>query len=264
MDNSVATDKERVMNDSYEIHELCKLLPSMRECNPEEYETLVADMREHGYDGEPVVLYQGKVLDGRNRYEAWQACGGDGDIPATEFVGNDHEAWQLVKRKNFARRHLTQFQRALIELQHISMATLGSNKPIVMTERQLAEKAGVSRAVAARAQHVTQYLDDETVAGCIAGTVSQTIAEAMIDPAMEQKTKAEKDAEDDRAVFYGMLSKVKEGKYTRESLAKVFELQSPGQQVAWFIRCCELAPDVTVIRDYGQRKLAYFEFRVEV
>jgi ParB-like chromosome segregation protein Spo0J len=45
----------------------------------EEFDALVADIKVHGLH-EPIMLYQGKVLDGRNRYRACLAAGIEADV----------------------------------------------------------------------------------------------------------------------------------------------------------------------------------------
>lgn len=65
-----------------EFHPLTNLFPLIE---GQEFEALVADVREHGVR-EPVVLFEGKILDGRNRYRAAQAAGVEFDI--REFDGD--------------------------------------------------------------------------------------------------------------------------------------------------------------------------------
>lgn len=251
------------MTERLQVHPLCELLPPLRTSDPEGYEALVADMLESGYVGEPVVMYEGKILDGRNRYEAWCECGHDGDIPRVAFDGDKEAAWALVKRNNFVRRHLTQFQKSLIELQHLKNTSICTSVQNTITDAELGAMAGVSRPTASTALDVFRCLPAETVSLCIDGVITRSAAEEMIAPAMKQQTKAEKDAEEDKAEFYATLGKVLGGKYTREGLATAFGLKKPGAEIKWFIRCCEVAPDVIVIRGYGERQRAYFEFRRE-
>ncbi len=55
-------------------------------------------------------MYEGKLLDGRNR---WKACALAGVEPRfTEFQGDDPIGW--VVSQNLVRRHLTASQRAVV------------------------------------------------------------------------------------------------------------------------------------------------------
>src|SRR5450432_3710039 len=72
-------------------------------------ETLKQDIKENG-QVEPIVLYQGEILDGRNRYRACQAL--DIEPKTEEYTGSD--PLKYVLSKNLHRRHLTTGQRAII------------------------------------------------------------------------------------------------------------------------------------------------------
>src|SRR2546429_2113668 len=90
------------------FHPLACLFPLME---GEEFDALVADIRKNG-QREPIVLYQGKILDGRNRYNACLVAGVGLKISKHEddcpFIG-DPAAY--VISKNVHRRHLTAEQK---------------------------------------------------------------------------------------------------------------------------------------------------------
>lgn len=90
----------------YEFHELCLLFPQADDLTIEE---MAYDIQQNGQT-DPIVLYQGKILDGRNRY---LACKKAGIKPQTiEYTGRN--PLQFVISKNLNRRHLTQAQKAMI------------------------------------------------------------------------------------------------------------------------------------------------------
>jgi ParB-like chromosome segregation protein Spo0J len=68
-----------------------------------QFKDLVADIAAHGLR-EPIVMFGGKILDGRNRY---RACLRAGVRPRfEEFKGDDNDARAFVFSKNICRRHL--------------------------------------------------------------------------------------------------------------------------------------------------------------
>jgi ParB-like chromosome segregation protein Spo0J len=75
-----------------------------------ELEALADDIKEHGQQ-QPIVLFEGQVLDGRNRLKA---CEKAGALPQfIEHQGDDASALALVISLNSQRRDLTPAQRAL-------------------------------------------------------------------------------------------------------------------------------------------------------
>jgi len=95
-----------------------------------EFAALVADIATHG-QLEPIRLYDGMILDGRNRY---RACLELGLKPVTnEYTGDDPQA--LVVSLNLYRRHLSRSQRDDV-IRHLR--TQG------MTLQKIADVVGVS------------------------------------------------------------------------------------------------------------------------
>lgn len=90
----------------YEFHEYCLMFPPADEITIEE---MSYDIQKNGLS-DPVVLYEGKILDGRNRY---LACKKAGLKPRTvEYDGDD--PLSFVISKNLHRRHLTNAQKAMM------------------------------------------------------------------------------------------------------------------------------------------------------
>lgn len=88
-------------------HPISELLPPMSD---DELKKLVADIGAHGLH-QPIVVYQGQILDGRHRFTA---CAAAGVKPRfTEFNGTEAEAVQFVYSANLARRQLTKSQLAM-------------------------------------------------------------------------------------------------------------------------------------------------------
>jgi hypothetical protein len=99
---------------SYEFHPLANELPLIE---GDAFDFLVEDIREHGLR-EPIILFEGMILDGRNRYRACREAGRkfvvERDFKALA-PGLDPEAF--VSSVNQHRRHLdTRAKRAFIEV----------------------------------------------------------------------------------------------------------------------------------------------------
>jgi hypothetical protein len=107
--------------DKLELHPLADLFPMMTDV---ELDELGEDMLKHG-QREPIWLYEGKILDGRNRY---RACLVKGIQPRT---AETHVADPLafVISLNLKRRHLDASQRAMV-VADIAKLPKGAHPPI--------------------------------------------------------------------------------------------------------------------------------------
>lgn len=92
----------------YDFHEYADLFPMLDDV---ELGELTEDIRRNGLI-EDIVLYEGKILDGRNRYLACREAG----VEPRFVQHNGRDPIVYVVSKNLHRRHLTSSQRAVIAL----------------------------------------------------------------------------------------------------------------------------------------------------
>ena len=90
----------------HELHPLCTLFPRL---SGKEFESLCADIKENGLRN-PIVVHEGMILDGGNRYHACIELGIKPDL--VEFTGGNIVSFVLSA--NLHRRHLSPGQQAAI------------------------------------------------------------------------------------------------------------------------------------------------------
>jgi len=103
------------MADEYEFHPIAGIFPMI---SGHDFSRLVEDIKTHGIR-EPVWLYEGKILDGRNRYTAAKSAGVE--VETREFVGTALEAIEFVWSLNYTRRHLDSSQAAVADAKRNQM-----------------------------------------------------------------------------------------------------------------------------------------------
>jgi hypothetical protein len=95
---------------THETHPAADLFPLVEGA---EFDALVADVKQRGLRN-PVVLFNGRLLDGRNRLRACLAA--DVEPRFVHFSGSDADAWGEVWSQNSERRHLAAPWKAAIRL----------------------------------------------------------------------------------------------------------------------------------------------------
>lgn len=89
-----------------EFHDYANVFPLM---DNDELTRLAEDIKQNGLH-EPIVIYEGKILDGRNRARACQRI----NIAPTRTTYNGSDPVGFVVSKNLHRRHLNESQRAMV------------------------------------------------------------------------------------------------------------------------------------------------------
>jgi hypothetical protein len=87
----------------------------------EQFELLLTDVSVNGVI-EPIVMFEGKILDGNNRYKAHRAGGGIHKLPTVEFEGTRAEALAYVLSRNQYRRHMSSAERAILSVRALEEA----------------------------------------------------------------------------------------------------------------------------------------------
>jgi len=140
------------MNETYEFHEIANMFPMMA---VDEFEQLKQDIETHGLI-EPIVLFENKILDGRNRF---LACGEAGVKPHYEYYKGD-EPVSYVVSKNLHRRHLNETQRGVVA-EKIADMKGGERTDLIpigtkFSMDDAAKKMNVGRTTVARVRKVKQ------------------------------------------------------------------------------------------------------------
>jgi ParB-like chromosome segregation protein Spo0J len=155
------------------FHPLADLFPLTQGAD---FDDLVADIRANGQI-EPIILFEDKILDGRNRYLACIAAGVEPKV--APFSKDDPLAF--VISANLRRRHLDESQRAMVAAK---LATLqrGDNQhsPIGETSQaKAAELLNVGKRSVERARQVREGGTPELAAAVERGDVSVSAAAAV-------------------------------------------------------------------------------------
>ncbi|MFN3582927.1 hypothetical protein [Phenylobacterium sp.] len=157
---------------AYRPHPLAELFPLIE---GQAYWDLVADIREHGVR-EPVVMLDGMVLDGRNRYLAAREAGRP--VPVVQYEGDDPLGF--VVSLNLKRRHLNESQRAMVAAK---LAKLPPGRPsaenppnLGVSVPEAAKMLNVGRGTVESARRVQDRATPALIASVEAGAVSVSAA----------------------------------------------------------------------------------------
>ena len=164
-----------------------------------EFDKLKADIRANGL-AVPLITYQGKLLDGRNRE---RACAATGIAPryVEATVADDRAALKLVWSLNDQRRHMTVSDRAFAAEQMANII-LGHNRyqgrvdvsidtptpSMTVSIAQAAEISGVSRGSINRVRVIRDHGTPEQIEQARAGTVGLSTMAEIVRPVRNPRT----------------------------------------------------------------------------
>jgi ParB-like nuclease domain len=118
------------MPNPLEPHPFAALFP---ELPPEELTQLARDIKERGLL-EPIILYEGLILDGRNRYRACQIAGVKPRTEKFNAKATKRSPEEFVLSRNLRRRHLSVGQKAAIALEWSDQIELARNRRKIKSE----------------------------------------------------------------------------------------------------------------------------------
>lgn len=107
MNASAVASKQPSPGRDYRSHPAADVFPLLEGAA---FDALVDDIRQHG-QRDPIIMLDGMILDGRNR---WRACGVAGLEPITVEWQGSGDPLAFVVSCNLHRRHLSSSERAMI------------------------------------------------------------------------------------------------------------------------------------------------------
>lgn len=186
------------MTADLEFHPVADIFPMMSD---REFIDLVDDIREHGLR-EPVWLHaDGRIIDGRNRYNACRRLGEE--VEFRTYAGDDEGLVPFVLSLNLHRRHLDESQRAMVAARIANMRQ-GERTDLAeisaRSQSAAADLLNVSRDSVTKAKRVQDQGSPALVSAVDSGQVAVSTAAVLTDlPAAEQRDLI--DANDEKAII---------------------------------------------------------------
>jgi ParB family chromosome partitioning protein len=186
-----------------EYHPYANIFPLLE---GDAFDELVNDIREHGLQS-PIIIYEDKILDGRNRYRAACIIAQEADEPAEYYYYTqpyiDADPMGHVLSLNLHRRHLSESQRAMVAA-NISENRGLDNVPIgQICPSNAAKMMNVSERTVKQAKRVKKNgvpeLSERVTSGEITVSAAEEIAqlpddeqEKIVEAKTEKKVASEK------------------------------------------------------------------------
>lgn len=164
--------------DNPRFHEIANIFPLM---DDESFEALVKDIDENGLT-DPVVMLDGKILDGRNRWLACQSLGiAHREVKFDQLKLGTEDPHAFVWSRNVQRRHLNAGQIAMAAekletLKHGGDRT-GETSGEVLNRKKIAKQTGASAASIDKAKRVRRQGKPELAQAVEKGDLSLNAAD---------------------------------------------------------------------------------------
>jgi ParB-like chromosome segregation protein Spo0J len=199
-------------------HPIAAIFPLLPEV---ELKALAEDIEENGLRM-PILLLDGKILDGRNRYRACQISG----VPIRTETFTGTEPVKHTLSLNLHRRHLTESQRAMVAAKLASLSK-GANQHVSIDTPSRSDAANllnVGEASVGRAKQVLKKspeLAEQVAAGTITVHAAQKAIAEAANPTSATESKIEINAaERIWATAKSQLDKITPKDVSREQVLK--------------------------------------------
>jgi N6-adenosine-specific RNA methylase IME4/predicted DNA-binding protein (UPF0251 family) len=164
-----------------EFHALANIFPLLEGC---EFDDLVADIESCGVK-QAIITHDAKILDGRNRWRAYQVASSRANVPLPLFENYEgDDPLSLVISLNMKRRHMTESQRAMVAAKLANMRQ-GERTDLAsieaMSQADAADKMRVSRSAVQRATKVQTQGTPEVIAAVESGEITVSDAATIVD-----------------------------------------------------------------------------------
>lgn len=233
-----------------EFHELANIFPLME---GKAFDDLVEDMRQHG-QRELVYLYEGKILDGRNRYNACKKLGKECDTMAFPGEGTPLD---FVISLNLHRRHLDSSQRAMVAAKLVT-TTAGTNQHTPKggtSQAAAAEALNVGTRTVQRATEVVEHGAPELVAAVQNGTVKVTDAANITELPKAKQKAAVKAVVNGKAKTVTAAAKPKEKPAEDDGGYELHEAAKPLEKLQLAIEKCARVEMAAAMKVVGKEKM---------
>lgn len=117
----------------YDYHPIANTYPMM---SKKEFNNLIGSMEDNGFDEKyPIILFEDKILDGRNRYEASKKAKVK---PLFEkFEGSFGEAVEKSRQLNSYRRNLAKSQKAMVAAKEVKLSRESEGKNLSVNKASM-------------------------------------------------------------------------------------------------------------------------------